>query len=288
MEDSMLRLIHVVVLTTALASGLVNIAPARSVGAIDLSHDSNAPSQPVQVSRQATVMVDVLNVRTGPGYSFDVIAQVTRGDQLIVIGVPGRWLNIRTPDSVEGYVLSDYVAIDSAPDTRGEARGLSPRQSWGQRWWPSPSPRSPIPNPDSDPGTSLVESDEVGNSIRVFNQASGEYVFEAKALLELLRDEGIQSEMVTLLLVNSAFGNRSATSWGRLVVDCNPIYVPVDNTRPSPAGNGKTGAEFCNAVALHEAYHLITLVRAGWGGLEADADAFASKRLAQYTLVRQP
>ena len=55
-----------------------------------------------------TVNVDVLNIRSGPGYGYSVIGTLTRGTVVNVIGTSGSWSKINSPKS--GWVCSTYLA----------------------------------------------------------------------------------------------------------------------------------------------------------------------------------
>lgn len=65
----------------------------------------------------ATVVVDTLNVRSGPGTSFSRVSQVKRGAELAVAGQVNNcaWLRITTADGVEGWVSGSdqYVSLDA-------------------------------------------------------------------------------------------------------------------------------------------------------------------------------
>ncbi len=256
------------------------------VAAVDvqptLPPQPTVPPSPAPSSAQgATVTTETLNVRSGPGTQFDILTQVHKGERLTLLSPAAAWPQIRTATGVVGYVSAAYLRLDNGLSSSSvPAQGL-PNLPPGEQAPPLPS--NPVPNrpPSSAPG-----SDDGDNSVRVSNQTGGAYTFDTQEFMRLLRDEGIAAENISVTLIDTGFGNRSATTWGDMTVDCNPIQVPVDPSRPAPPGNGKTGAAFCNAVALHESYHLITLARAGWGGAEPDADAFASQRLKKYTLVR--
>ncbi len=253
--------------------------------------------QPTDTS-SPTVIVDVLNVRSGPGLNYEVVTQVQQGDRLTLLRNLGTWLQVRTPDGTVGYVMATYV---STGDSTAQAQPQPPRSPWSPQgrtppgWNAPPGWGSAAPSPRrSDrfggfpPATGPAVTDNAGNSVRVADATGGTYTFNAQELLRLLRDEGIQGQDVVVTLTQSGYGNRSETSFGRMLIDCNPINIPVDAQRPNPPGNGKTGAAFCNAVAMHETYHLMTLAREHWGGQEADADTFATQHLRQYSLVTSP
>jgi len=59
----------------------------------------------------AVVQTELLNVRSGPDTSYDVLRVVNQGDQLYVIGsIPG-WLNVELPDGVLGWVMAKFVQV---------------------------------------------------------------------------------------------------------------------------------------------------------------------------------
>jgi hypothetical protein len=61
---------------------------------------------PTAIPILATVQVDRLNVRNGPGTNFERIATGLRGEALVVLDQEDgcAWLQVRTPDGVEGWV----------------------------------------------------------------------------------------------------------------------------------------------------------------------------------------
>ena len=65
----------------------------------------------------ATVAVDRLNVRSGPGTNFNRVGAVERGDALIVTGQINNcgWLQVITPGELEGWVSgsSQYVTLEA-------------------------------------------------------------------------------------------------------------------------------------------------------------------------------
>jgi uncharacterized protein YgiM (DUF1202 family) len=58
--------------------------------------------------------VDNLNVRTNPGYLFDVLMVVQQTDSLTVLGkAPGaEWINIQSANGVEGWVFAELLKSD--------------------------------------------------------------------------------------------------------------------------------------------------------------------------------
>ena len=60
------------------------------------------------------VWTSALNVRTGPGLHFPIIAQVGQGQALTVTGDSFGWYYVRLPNGTLGWVMSDYTRSLSA------------------------------------------------------------------------------------------------------------------------------------------------------------------------------
>jgi uncharacterized protein YgiM (DUF1202 family) len=56
-----------------------------------------------------TANADRVNVRSGPGLQFDVIATLVRGQQAEFIAVEGQWTRIRLADGRIGFVFSELI-----------------------------------------------------------------------------------------------------------------------------------------------------------------------------------
>lgn len=83
----------------ALALPLTGLRPVEAQGGAD-----------------ATVIPDQLNLRSGPGTEYRLVAKLARGTALTLLGrddVPanGLWLYARTGEGVEGWALSDYLEV---------------------------------------------------------------------------------------------------------------------------------------------------------------------------------
>jgi len=61
----------------------------------------------------ATVTATALNVRTGPGFNYDRVAQVKAGDVLRVLGTNSdyTWLSVQLPNGGIGWVNTEYVTV---------------------------------------------------------------------------------------------------------------------------------------------------------------------------------
>ncbi len=105
----------------------------------------------------AEVVTDALNIRSGPGTTYDRIGNVNEGDQLVVIGQTNScdWLNVQTRDDLVGWISGSarYVTLNvdcaaipeaeaPAPPTNSGSSGSSGNSGSDQR----PSPAAPTSN----------------------------------------------------------------------------------------------------------------------------------------------
>jgi len=80
----------------ASSSGAGHVAPASS--------SSSAGSDQVKVTSSA------LNVRSGPGTSYNVVFVARQNDQLNVLEQEGKWIRVRSPDGEEGWAAEWLTA----------------------------------------------------------------------------------------------------------------------------------------------------------------------------------
>lgn len=62
-------------------------------------------------SGRVVVNVPLLNVRNGPGYDFNVIGVVNRGDNLPIYGQAPGWHYVQLPSGSYGWVNDGYIAV---------------------------------------------------------------------------------------------------------------------------------------------------------------------------------
>ncbi|MFO7631021.1 MAG: trypsin-like peptidase domain-containing protein, partial [Caldilinea sp.] len=96
-----------------LFGGLVNtLAVAGAVQSAQAAQQEDVLS-----GASAIVIVDRLNVRSGPGTNFNRVGAVASGEALVVIGQTNNcsWLEVVTPGGVEGWVSgsSEYVTLNA-------------------------------------------------------------------------------------------------------------------------------------------------------------------------------
>jgi hypothetical protein len=109
-----------------------------------------ATPAPTPVPATATVGVDRLNVRSGPGTDFERIATGLRGEALAVLDQEDdcAWLQVRIPDGAEGWVAGgpQFVSLDVPCAEVGRVvEAPSPT--------PQPTPRPILPLPTSTPAS---------------------------------------------------------------------------------------------------------------------------------------
>ncbi|GIW50065.1 MAG: hypothetical protein KatS3mg080_0676 [Anoxybacillus sp.] len=67
--------------------------------------------QTASAAMNVRIVVDRLNVRTGPGLTFTVQEKVAKGKQYPVVQKRGEWLQIRLASNRTGWVHGQYVQI---------------------------------------------------------------------------------------------------------------------------------------------------------------------------------
>lgn len=66
------------------------------------------PTTPSTQTGTLTITGNSVNVRSGPGTNYDIVASVVKGDTVTKLGVEGEWYRIKT-GNITGYV-ANYLA----------------------------------------------------------------------------------------------------------------------------------------------------------------------------------
>lgn len=122
-----------------------------------------------QGGADATVIPDQLNLRSGPGTDYDIVAKLGRGTALTLLGrddVPanGLWVYVYSGDGAEGWALSDYLQVRPDLDLETLPVRAAPTDA------PAPQPASPAvaPPPDGFPeGTGIPAQTTATVNLRV-------------------------------------------------------------------------------------------------------------------------
>ncbi|MBA2878842.1 N-acetylmuramoyl-L-alanine amidase [Anoxybacillus kamchatkensis] len=81
--------------------------------------------QTASAAMNVRIVVDRLNVRTGPGLTFTVQEKVAKGKQYAVVQKRGEWLQIRLASNRTGWVHGKYVQIkNEANETKKQIQQL--------------------------------------------------------------------------------------------------------------------------------------------------------------------
>lgn len=156
---------------------------------------------------KAIVQVSTLNVRTGPGTTYDIQGQVHQEDVLSVIGEARNcaWLYITTPDGITGWVsgATGYIQLE------GECADLSLAITPDATPIPSPTfsatPTSlPITAPTS--AATLPSASNVSATIfgKVFRSDTGELITGGEVSLSMPSAEGTESERISEVKTDDA------------------------------------------------------------------------------------
>ena len=82
---------------------------------------SPAADAPEGVQAYGTVNGSGVNMRTGPGTSYESIDKLERDTQLYIYDSAGGWYLVSTPSGKKGYVISTYVSITGYPAQKSDA-----------------------------------------------------------------------------------------------------------------------------------------------------------------------
>jgi N-acetylmuramoyl-L-alanine amidase len=70
------------------------------------------------------VNVAVLNVRSGPGTSFQLLSTVTIGTRMSILQKQGDWLQVRLPSGQTGWVALEYTTITEVPPSQSPVTNI--------------------------------------------------------------------------------------------------------------------------------------------------------------------
>ncbi|MEW5899826.1 MAG: N-acetylmuramoyl-L-alanine amidase, partial [Bacillota bacterium] len=99
----------------------------------------NRPATEEKPGQKLVVQGDGVNIRSGPGTSHDVLAQVSRGARLPFIDRSADWYKVQLPDGKIGWIVAWYVKEEVSPTTSPEPE--------------KPGPIIPVPDPEKNNGT---------------------------------------------------------------------------------------------------------------------------------------
>ena len=178
---------------------------------IDGAIPTPAPSPNTSVTATALV-----NIRSGAGTSYSVVAKMARGEKATVISVSGDWIQVRLPNGVTGWVSGQYLGASTSSAT------------------PAPAP-TPTPTATPKPAVTTVVSTSILNVRASASTSSGILAVMAKG------------EKATVLAMNSGWYQiklaSGATGWasGTYLVASGSTPVPAQTPTPTPKPTATSG-----------------------------------------------
>ncbi|MDK2887794.1 MAG: N-acetylmuramoyl-L-alanine amidase [Thermoanaerobacter sp.] len=95
-------------------------APARTV-LVQPAVPAESGSGDTGALGQVVVQGNLVNVRSGPGLQYEVLAQVNSGDRLTVLGKVSDWYKVQLPGGVTGWIVAWYVREEGPPAGSGDS-----------------------------------------------------------------------------------------------------------------------------------------------------------------------
>ena len=86
----------------------------QNPGTSDPGSNPSTPAGPVAPNTPATIVnaENGLNIRSGPGPDYDVVASAQNGAKITILGEENGWYKIHYIGTNAGYISKDYVSID--------------------------------------------------------------------------------------------------------------------------------------------------------------------------------
>ncbi|WP_194174761.1 N-acetylmuramoyl-L-alanine amidase [Desulfofundulus thermobenzoicus] len=104
--------------------------------------------QPVPAGTRVEVTGSVVNVRSGPGVDHEILARVSRGDRLPVLGKVPEWYQVQLPGGTRGWIIATYVQeVTGQPDQGGIKPGEDPSRGLPGEGRPEPGNNGSGENP---------------------------------------------------------------------------------------------------------------------------------------------
>jgi uncharacterized protein YraI len=93
-------------------TGWINKTYTRPEGVAASAPQPAATAQPSSPDGPfAVVNSSFVNLRAGPGFDFDVLAEMPRGEVLTVLGRSGDWVNVQRSDGQEGWSRESVLKL---------------------------------------------------------------------------------------------------------------------------------------------------------------------------------
>ncbi|WP_158633988.1 N-acetylmuramoyl-L-alanine amidase [Radiobacillus deserti] len=83
----------------------------------------------VVYASNAIILVNDLNVRSGPGLDYDVIRQVHQNEQYKILSEEGEWVEIQLKDGTVGWVTKEFISTPGEATDEADVQAPEQRES---------------------------------------------------------------------------------------------------------------------------------------------------------------
>jgi len=83
-----------------------------AAAAEDAVPQADGTASPKEKQRKGIVTAGVLNVRARPGFRYEVVAQLHRGDIVVIVKEQDKWYGIVPPENARAWVASQFVSSE--------------------------------------------------------------------------------------------------------------------------------------------------------------------------------
>ncbi len=136
-------------------------------------------SQAIAASQTLVAITDV-NMRSGPGMTYDVVDVVSEGERVVAVEVAGSWTKI-TVDGQTGYVWGSYFTLAAESSDAGTTAGVAGRATTNVRVYVRTGPGQSYRIVTTlDPGVTLETTGSVsGDWTQVVFEGEERWMFSA-------------------------------------------------------------------------------------------------------------
>lgn len=86
---------------------------------------SSSSSNSTSSSKTGTITADSLNVRSGAGTKYSVIASLSKGSKVTITSTKGDWHKIKMSNGKTGWVSADYIKISSSNSSSSSSSSVN-------------------------------------------------------------------------------------------------------------------------------------------------------------------
>lgn len=206
--------------------------PEASIEPLANTQPAETPAPPQQLG---TLNGTGINMRSGPGTEYDVVAKVGVPSMVVILGMDGDWYNVEV-NGVAGYLRNDFVTLQE-PVGEGPVEA-SPAAAPTQTMYV----KGDVVNMRSGPGTEydVVKKVSAPLAVLILGKTGDWYHVNADGTegylrKDLLTDVSPQASPASTP-APSATATPQAQTTATPVPASNPVYAPSGSNAPPPSG----------------------------------------------------